>query len=76
MSSTIDSSDTMSSMVIAMNKRSEDAQGQQVMSLLSGAIQSASAAQQAGAAATLNPVTGVNAPVSGGTLGSNINLHV
>lgn len=76
MSDIVDTSNTMESMEVAMLKRANDAQGQQTLSLLSGAIQSASAAQQVGAAAALNPVIGVNAPVSEGSVGTNINLHV
>jgi hypothetical protein len=60
-------------MEVAMMKRQSDVQGQQVLSLLSGAIDSASAATAAGLQMA---ASGVNQPVSEGSLGTHINLSV
>ncbi|MDD7021242.1 MAG: hypothetical protein PUI29_01535 [Aeromonadales bacterium] len=75
MSNTIasDSSSTMYSMEVAMSKRAQDVQGQQALAMIQGAVQTVQAAQSVQAQAPDSPV---NQPVSEGTLGTNINLHV
>ncbi len=75
MSNTIasDSSSTMYSMEVAMSKRSQDIQGQQVLSMIQGAVQTVQSAQSMQAQ---TPDSTVNQPVSEGTLGTHINLNV
>ena len=74
MSNTIssDSSSTMASMEIAISKRQQDAQGQQALAMIQGAVQTVQATQ----ASASVPDSGVNQPVSEGALGTNINLRV
>ena len=59
----------MASMEIAISKRQQDAQGQQALAMIQGAVQTAQATASA-------PDSGVNQPVSEGALGTNINLRV
>ncbi len=71
MSTSIDVTDTMASMQIAMTKRSEDQQGQQVLSLISGAAAVSQNAMQS--AVTARPSDTL---ATEGALGTHINLHV
>ena len=71
MSNTISSSsDTMASLEIAMTKRAETQQGQQILSLISGATATAQTATNAAVSQSSEPLA------SEGSLGTHINLHV
>ena len=71
MSTSIDTSEAMASMQIAMTKRSEDQQGQQVLSLISGAAAVSQNAMQA----AVTPASS-DTLATEGSLGTHINLHV
>lgn len=71
MSNTISSSnDTMASMEIAMTKRAETQQGQQILSLISGATATAQSATNAAVNSSSDALA------TEGSLGTHINLHV
>ena len=71
MANTIENGESMAAMQMAMTKRAQTQEGQQILSLISGA---ASTAQSANNAVAATPAADTLA--TDGSLGTHINLHV